>query len=297
MNIVSASRRTDIPAFYMPWFMNRLRAGFVRYPNPFGGQICTVSLRPEDVHSIVFWSKNYAQLLPYLDEMAGRGYRFYFHYTITGAPRVLEPHAPDWQQAVQVFRELAEHTSPRHVLWRFDPILFTDELGTEFYIRRFRDIAAALAGATQRCYFSFAVFYNKVERQLGRKGIPFRDPTVDEKQALVKVMADIADKYRIGLYACCQDSLVTGRVQKAHCVDGDLLAELFPDQPRVTQHRPTRDQCGCVASRDIGMYDTCPYGCTYCYANHSREVALARFRAHNPEGEMLIESTKPINRS
>jgi hypothetical protein len=289
LNVISASRRTDIPAFYVEWFMNRLRAGFVRYPNPFGGQVYTVSLRPEDVHSIVFWSKQYGPLLPHLDELAGRGYRFYCHYTITGAPRALEPHVPDWQQAVHVFRELAERTSPRRVLWRFDPILFTDERGPEFYIGRFRDIATTLAGATHRCYFSFATFYGKVKRQLQRKGIPFRDPPLEEKQALVEAMAGVAGECGITLHACCQDDLVSERVRKAHCVDGDLLAELFPDRPRVSQPRPTRQGCGCVASRDIGVYDTCPYGCLYCYANQGRKVALTRFQAHDPDGEMLME--------
>jgi hypothetical protein len=166
MNIISASRRTDIPAFYSQWLVNRLRAGFVRYPNPFSGEVYTVSLRPEDVHSIVFWSKHYAPLLPHLDELEEGDYRFYFHYTITGAPRTLEPHVPGWQQAVQVFRKLAERTSSRQVQWRFDPILFTHELGPAFYAARFRDVATALSGATERCYFSFAVFYGKVGRRL-----------------------------------------------------------------------------------------------------------------------------------
>jgi hypothetical protein len=291
VNIISVSRRTDVPAFYMPWFMNRLEAGFVRYPNPFGGQTYTVSLRPGDVHSIVFWSKHYGQFLPHLDEIVNRGYRFYFHYTITGAPRVLEPHVPDWQQSVQTFRELARRTDPRQVQWRFDPIVFTDELDIEFYAGRFRDIATALAGATRRCYFSFAVLYDKVNRQLQRAGIRFRDPSAEKKQTLTEMMADIADECGITLYACCEDALVTGKVQKAHCIDGDLLAELFPDRPLVSQAKPTRAQCGCVASRDIGVYDTCPYGCVYCYANQGQEVALARFRSHDPTEDMLVKQS------
>jgi hypothetical protein len=290
MNIISASRRTDVPAFYMPWLMNRLRAGFVRYPNPFGGQVCTVSLQPEDVHSIVFWSKHYGPLLSHLDELDGRGYRFYCHYTITGAPRELEAHVPDWRRAVEVFRSLAERTSPRHVQWRFDPILFTTELGAAFYLERFRDIATALAGATERCYFSFAAFYSKVQRRLHQAGIHYYDPGLEERQSLIGALADIADDCGITLYACCQDGLVGDRVQKAHCVDGDLLSALFPDRPLVSQLRPTRVQCGCFASRDIGMYDACPYGCVYCYANQSRELALARYRAHNSQAEMLLET-------
>lgn len=294
MNVISASRRTDIPAFYMPWLMARLQAGSVDYPNPFGGQVCTVSLLPEDVHSIVFWSKYYAKLLPNIDELNQRGYRFYCHYTITGAPRALEHHVPDWQQAVQVFRELASRTSPRHVLWRFDPIVFTDKLGADYYLSRFRQLADALSGATRRCYFSFATYYGKVKRQLQQAHIQHFDPPLAEKHALIEKMAYVADECGITLYACCQDALVEGRVQKAHCVDADLLAELFPGRPLVSEARPTREQCGCMASRDIGMYDTCLHGCVYCYANQSHQAALSRFHAHRLDEKMLVKTSGEI---
>jgi DNA repair photolyase len=289
MQIISASRRTDIPAFYARWFMNRIRAGSVRYPNPFSNEVYTVSLLPEDVHSIVFWTKYGQPFLPHVDELLERGYRFYCHYTISGAPESLEPHVPSWEEAVLAFRELARRTSPRHVQWRFDPILLTGELDAGYYVVRFRDIATALAGATERCYFSFVSFYGKVRRRLVEVGIRAVDPSVEQKLALTEALADIAGDCDMTLYSCCQEALAGGRVQKASCVDGDLLAALFPDRPRVKKRQPSRDGCGCVASRDIGMYDTCPYGCVYCYANQSHEAALAWYRAHDPKGEMLIE--------
>lgn len=291
MNIISASRRTDIPAFYMPWLLNRLQAGSVFYPNPFSGQVYSVSLQPEDVHSIVFWSKHYGPLLPHLDELTERGYRFYCHYTITGVPRLLEPSTPLWPTAVEVFRTLAARTSPGHVQWRFDPIVFTPDLDAAFYLDRFRTLATALAGATRRCYFSFATFYGKVKTRLQRAGIDYLDPPLEEKHALVGAMADVAAEYGMTLYACCQEALVTGQVQPAHCVDGDLLAELFPNRPLVSQLNPTRAGCGCMASRDIGVYDTCPFGCLYCYATQDHPTALSRYRAHQADGELLFVST------
>lgn len=269
--------------------MNRLRAGFARYLNPFTGEMHTVSLHPEEVHSIVFWSKHYQPLLPYLSEIADLGYRFVFHYTITGAPRALEPHTPNWQDSVRIFRELADQTNPRQVFWRFDPILFTDEWGMDFNLQRFREIAAALSSATERCYFSFTAFYSKVKRSLQRAGILFYDPPLAAKLELVGAMVEIAQACGMTLHACCQESLLGGNVQKAHCVDGDLLAELFPDRPKVTQIQPTRQGCGCFASRDIGMYDTCPFGCLYCYANQNRKTALMRYKSHHPDGEKLCE--------
>jgi hypothetical protein len=289
MNIISASRRTDIPAFYSEWLIDRIRIGSVSYPNPFSGEVYTISLLPDDVHSIVFWSKHYAPLLPHLGELDDRGYRYVFHYTITGAARTLEPHVPVWQEEVKALRALSARTSPRHVTWRFDPILLTDELDASFHLQAFRSISSALEGSVERCVFSFATFYAKVRQQLKRAGIRYVDPPLEAKRALVGEMADVAEQRGITLQACCWPDLVGDGVKQAHCVDGELLAQLFPDRPAVTELRPTRDGCGCSASRDIGMYDTCPYGCAYCYANRSRELALRRYRAHDPQGEMLVQ--------
>ena len=287
MHVISASRRTDIPAFYMPWFMNRLRAGEVQYPNPFSKQVYTLALTPADVHSIVFWSKHYGPFLKHIDELEERGYLFYCHYTITGAPRSLEPFVPAWEQSIVVFRRLASRTSPAHVQWRFDPILLTDELDADFYVRRFTDIACTLEGFTQRCYFSFASFYGKVRRRLEQENVAFHEPETEERRALVAQLAPIAAEHGITLYACCQDNLVGDSVQQASCVDADLLAELFPERPHVSRSGATREHCGCAASRDVGVYDTCAYGCLYCYATQSHDRALARLRAHDDAAERL----------
>jgi hypothetical protein len=197
---------------------------------------------------------------------------------------------PDWERSVATFRTLAERTSPRRVLWRFDPILIADGLPAGFYAARFEQIAQSLSGYTERCYFSFASFYDKVARRLDQAGIRAVDPPLAEKQALIATLADRATQYGITLYACCQDDLIDDRIKQAHCVDGDLLAELFPDRPLVSLHRPTRAACGCFASRDIGLYDTCVHGCVYCYANQSHARAAARRKAHHVEGEMLVET-------
>lgn len=288
MHVISASRRTDIPTFYMPWLMNRLAAGAVQVPNPYNGQMYTVSLLPEDVHSIVFWSKNFAPFVPFYGELADRGYRFYAQYTITGGPRALEPHVPDWTRGVATFKQLAAQTSPRHVLWRFDPIVLTNELRPDFYLKRFREIAAALHGATERCTFSFATYYGKVARRLKLAGIAYQEPPLAVQQQMVAAMAAIAAEHGLTLYACCQEHLINGQVKQARCVDGDLLADLFPDRPLVKASKPTREGCGCVVSKDIGSYDTCPHGCLYCYANQSHSAALDTQRQHDPTSEALL---------
>nr|NIM04738.1 DUF1848 family protein [Armatimonadota bacterium]NIO76587.1 DUF1848 family protein [Armatimonadota bacterium]NIO96219.1 DUF1848 family protein [Armatimonadota bacterium] len=248
--------------------MERIRAGWAEYVNPFGGQTHRVSLKSEDVHSIVFWSKDYRHLLAHLDELEERGYRLSFHFTITGLPRSLEPNVPDSEVAVETLSHLSHRFSPKHVIWRFDPILFCADMEEKYYLERFRHLSGMLRGKVERCYFSFVNYYAKVRRSLARsEGIEPYDPPLERKRELAGKLAEIAAEQGMALYSCCADSLIQSGIEKGHCIDGELLAELFPERPRVSEVRPTRPECGCYASRDIGAYDTCGHGCLYCYAN------------------------------
>ena len=287
-HIISASRRTDIPSFYMPWFMNRVRAGVVRYPHPFTGQPLEVSLRHEHVHSIVFWTKNGAPLLEHVDELRDRGYAFVCHFTITGVPRQLEPGVPAWEEAVATFLALSRRLGPERVWWRYDPVLLTDAAGPDHYVSQFRAMAAALEGATGRCFFSFADFYGKVQRRLRVEQVTARDPALDEKQQLAQELGEMAAAHGMELLACCQDEVVGGSVGKGHCIEADELRRLFPEHSLKAAARPTRKQCGCSASRDIGVYDTCPHRCIYCYANQNTRRVEERHRSHDAGAETLV---------
>ncbi len=291
MNIVSVSRRTDVPAFYSTWFMNRVRGGRVKYANPFGGQQYEVSLLPEDVHAFVFWSKDYMPLLKYLPELESRGYDFYFHFTITGLPAVLEEHVPPFKEAIRTFKLLSERYGPKRVIWRFDPIIISNITGPDYYKAIFTEIAACLKGETERCYFSFVCLYEKVRKNLLKlettNNVICTDPDRTFKISLANDLAELASEYGITLYSCCGSYLVSGKIKKAQCIDGELLYTLFPHKPKQTKVNPTRKECGCVVSRDIGAYDTCPHGCIYCYANINKELAYKRHKIHNPEADML----------
>lgn len=288
MNIISASRRTDIPALYMDWFMGRIRDGFVTYPNPFSGTFYTVSLAPEEVHSIVFWSKHYRPLLPHLDELHKRGFGMFFHYTITGLPRHLEPCSPPWELSVKILKELSLRTGSKQVAWRFDPIVLTEELDSRWYIKKFTDIGRKLAGLIERCYVSFVHLYGKTRRNLHRLAIRLREPSLEEKLELASQLERIAQEFGIEVFFCCQPDLVAGGMKMGRCVDGELLSALFPEKPGVLQARPTRPGCGCTESKDIGMYDSCSLGCTYCYANQSGTLARSHRRSHDPSCQMLL---------
>ena len=291
MQIISASRRTDIPAFYADWFMGRIREGTVSWTNPFGGRRCQASIRPEDVAAIVFWSKNYGPLVPHLDELDRRRYRAIFHFTITGLPKAFEPTVPDASETIATARLLAARYGPDAVLWRYDPVLISSLTGPDYHLKRFQELASALAGSTRRCYFSFPTFYAKVTRNTDRlqseTGIVCQNPPLEQRLELAFGLAAIAADYGIVLYSCCGDGLVQGPIKKARCVDAELLARLCPDHIPSARLSGTRRECGCYESRDIGAYDTCPHGCVYCYANSHKDTAERRWKEHNPAAESL----------
>ncbi|RJS73621.1 MAG: DUF1848 domain-containing protein [Candidatus Syntrophoarchaeum sp. WYZ-LMO15] len=290
--IISASRRTDIPAFYGDWFMKRLEEGFAGYINPFGGQKYIVSLRPDDVTCFVFWSKNFRPFIEKLEDMERMGYRFYFNFTITGLPRVFEPRVISKDAAIDTLKELSTIWSPEHINWRYDPIIISEITDYDFHIENFKDIASRLEGYVRRCYFSYAVWYGKVRRRFEKLeedcGISVFDPDKRLKIKLADELARIADCYGIDLFTCCGDYLVSSRIRKAHCIDGEIIKELFYREGGfVYRIKPTRDGCGCAESTDIGAYDTCPHGCIYCYANANKSLALTRFKYHDSEAAFL----------
>lgn len=289
--IISVSRRTDVPAFYGEWFMNRIRAGFAGYVNPFGGQKYRVDLRPESVMCLAFWSKNYAPFLPHLKELDQLGYRSLFNFTITGLPSEFECNLVPAEEAVDTLRRLADRYSPNHISWRYDPILVSDRSPLDWHHERFAWLAGRLKGATERCYFSYAIQYGKVQRNFEEfqrnNRIRISDPDIEMRRILADKLADIGIANGMTMYSCCGDVLVSGKIKKAHCVDGDIIRQLFDPYGSVFKQVPTRKDCGCAESTDIGAYDTCPHGCVYCYANINKARANKQYVAHDAESAFL----------
>ena len=288
--IISVSRRTDVPAFYGDWFMRRLKEDFAGVANPFGGQKYIISLKPQDVICFVFWSKNFSPFLENLKILDGLGYRFYFNYTVTGLPAVFESNL-DKQSAIKTLKQLGRIYSPRHINWRFDPIIISSICDRNFYIRAFEDLASQFAGYVERCYFSFVTEYNKVKcnfAELARtKGVRIIDTNADFKIELANELADIAERYGIRMFSCCGDYLVSDKIKKAHCINGGVIEELFFSKGFQYTQKPTRNQCGCTQSTDIGAYDTCPHGCVYCYANVNKPITYKAFRNHDRNSAFL----------
>lgn len=287
--IVSASYRTDIPAFYGDWFLRRLDAGWCMVANPYGGAPYRVSLLPEDVDGFVFWTRNPAPFAAALEAVAGRGVPFVVQFTITGYPRLLEAAVPDWRRAAGHAQDLAARYGGRSVVWRYDPILISDRTPEDWHRAGFAALAARMAGAIDEVVVSFAQIYRKTARNLGavaaRHGIAWHDPDAAVKRRLIADLSGIAADHGMTLTLCTQPAL-DGAAPPARCVDAARLADIAGRALRV-RTRGNRPGCLCAESRDIGAYDTCPHGCAYCYAVADHGRARAARRAHDPEAAML----------
>ncbi|MDH4162296.1 MAG: DUF1848 domain-containing protein [Nitrospirota bacterium] len=270
--VISASRRTDIPAFYGEWFLHRLAEGFCDVLHPYTKKWFRVSLRREDVGAIVFWSKNYAPLLPKLDSVERTTRNLFFHFTITGN-RDLELRVPDFRESIGDYLYLTRRYSPDHLIWRFDPICITDKLSYVTYEERFVACAELLQGHASSCTISFAHPYRKMINNVRKYSSHVPVETSPEQQkAFAERLAQRAETYGIRLLACCNDHLLSDRIGKARCVDGRRLSLLFSTSLE-TRAAASRKGCGCTRSVDIGAYDTCGHGCLYCYANRDQEKA------------------------
>ncbi|EME70166.1 hypothetical protein H261_09537 [Paramagnetospirillum caucaseum] len=293
--IVSASYRTDIPAFYGRWFLNRFRAGWAKAVNPYGRQVSTIPLRL-GVDGFVFWTRNPGPFLDALAEIRRAGMPFALHCTVTGYPRALESSVIEVERSLSLMAEIAKTHGPRVVVWRYDPILASSLTPLDWHEENFARLAARLAGITDEASVSFATLYRKTGRNLAAAARAHRfgwgDPPAEDKRALLPRLAQAAAAHGIRLTLCSQPDLLAEGVAPAACIDARRLEDVARgwglDRRIAAKVKGNRPGCLCHESRDIGEYDTCPHGCTYCYAVNARALAKRRHAGHDPDSEFLL---------
>jgi len=289
--IISASYKTDIPAFYGQWFVNRLDAGYCMMRNPMNRRPIRVSLRPGDVEGIVFWTKNFRPFMKHVDQVATTGIPFTVQYTINAYSKSLEHNVVEWKKSVDASLRLAERFGPRCVVWRYDTIIFTQDTPAEFHAENFARIADALKGAVDEVVISFLQIYKKTKRNMDEMsrqcGNPWFDPEPEIKRSLAQDLFKLAADRNMVLTICSQPELLTVQ-PPSRCIDAARLGDVA-GRPIVVKTAGNRPGCECAASRDIGDYDTCPHGCVYCYAVRTQDLAIRRFKEHNPESEYLFD--------
>lgn len=330
--IVSASRSTDIPAFYADWFFKRLEIGYSAWTNPFNNKLSYVSY--EKTRFIVFWSKNPEPLLPYLDTLKEKGINCYIQYSLNDYQEEHLEKVPSLERRIQTFKKLVDKLGKGHVIWRFDPLILTNTIGIDHLLRKIENIGDQLLGYTEKLVFSYAdiASYRKVKSNLDKNHILYQEWTEDMMTQFAERIAILNQKWNYQLATCGEKiDIQQYGIQHNHCIDEDLMIRfaykdqtlmnflgveigqkgvaksLFDDGESIPENATMIDEthyaikslnnkdlgqrqfCGCIISKDIGQYNTCPHQCEYCYANTSKNSATSNYKQHklNPYSETI----------
>ncbi|OAV71933.1 hypothetical protein Barb4_00304 [Bacteroidales bacterium Barb4] len=284
--ILSVSRRTDIPAFYSEWFYNRVKEGFMCVRNPMNiHQVSKIPIDSDIVDCIIFWTKNPKAMLMCLDEISQ--YNYYFQFTINPYNQELEVQVPKKDSIIETFKKLSDRIGSKRMIWRYDPILMTNEIDIDYHIRYFETIAKRLFSYTDKCIISFIDNYKKTERNL--KETTARELNDAEIFSISKRVVDIAKLYNIEVQTCTEkydlDSL---GIKHGRCIDNIIIEDIVGYPIESKKDKNQRKECGCIESIDIGEYNTCRHNCLYCYANFNQDAVLKKKERHNPHSPLLI---------
>lgn len=286
--IVSVSRRTDIPAFYSEWFMNRLLAGFALVQNPMNPkQIIRVDLSPVAVDGFVFWTRNPSPFFPVLERIEADGLPYYFNFTLTPYGRKLEPGLPDNDELIRNFRRLSDRIGSDRVNWRYDPIIISEFHDSGWHLKQFESLCQKLSGATEKCIISFYKNYRFADRKMKPYGL--KPVSAIEKLESAEKMAAAAAKYGIKVEACAETvDLSSVKVGRSRCVDAGLLGKIAGRKVSSRRDSGQRKECCCDRSVDIGAYSTCRHGCLYCYAARRNVTNAEVIACHQPDSPFPV---------
>jgi len=287
--ILQTGSRTDIPAFYSKWFVNRLKEGFVMVRNPYNPiQVTKYSINPDVVDVFAFCTKNPAPLLPHMDML--REYGQYWYVTITPYGKEIEPNVPDKELVMESFKELSKRVGINSIGWRYDPIFISEDYTIERHISDFEHMAATLEGYTNTCVISFIDLYQKVIKNF---------PEVKEvpkftQIELSKEFVQIGKKHGITIKACAEgEFLETYGVDCSGCMTVEVFEKAIDCSLNVPKRKGARAECACLLGCDIGAYNTCGHLCRYCYANYDAETVKENMRRHNPNSPLILGELTP----
>lgn len=284
--IISASRRTDIPSFYSEWFMKRIESGELMVRNPMNyHQVSRIVLSPELIDCIVFWTKDPANIIPYLDKI--EKYNYYFQITVNSYGNKIERNVRDKDSVVNSFIQLSKRIGKERTVWRYDPIIISGSINFDFHLKNFEYLANKLYRYTERCVISFVDTYKKSERNLNiLEGHEMSD---EEMISIGDAIARIALKYGIKVETCSEKvDLSKVGIEHTSCIDKLLIERIIGKQLDVKKDKNQRNECGCISSIDVGVYNTCQHDCLYCYANMSTTAVNNNIAKHDQNSPLLI---------
>lgn len=327
--IISASRSTDIPAFYAKWFFNRLAKGYCAWYNPFNQKKLHISFKKCRV--IVFWTKNPKPIMPYLHILDEMGIHYYFQVTLNDYDKErFEPNVPTVDERVETFKQLAEKIGREKIIWRFDPLIITPDIGPRELLTRIWHVGNKIKGHTDKLVFSFidVKAYRKVQNNLVKETLSFTKEDVENAEAnhaqhieIVEGLQKIREAWHkegwdVEMATCAEGiALKAYGIEHNRCIDGELMKRIFSDDEELVYYLHTlkwperdvfgnlppipsrtrkvkdsgqRTACGCMVSKDIGMYNTCRHFCVYCYANTSRDCVIRNAGRIREDSESII---------
>ncbi|MBE9468341.1 MAG: DUF1848 domain-containing protein [Bacteroidetes bacterium] len=311
--VISASRSTDIPAFYSRWFMNRLEKGYITWINPFNRKEQYVSF--EETKIIVFWTKNPKPIIPHLKELDKRGIKFYFQYTLNDYVKEnLEPNVPKLDTRIETFINLSNQIGKEKVIWRFDPLILSSSITIDNLISKIKNIGNQIYQHTEKLVFSFAdiELYKKVKSNLSKTNESYREFTQSEIDEFSEKIVYLNKSWKLSLSTCAEKvDLEKFSIKHNRCIDDELIYKIGKDDPKILdwlglsnpmlslfdndyssniklKDKGQRKACGCIVSKDIGMYNTCNHLCTYCYANYSENIVKQNLKKHDVNKQSII---------
>ena len=284
--IISASRRTDIPGFYMSWLMERLEEGYVTVQNPINKkQMKRVSLEENEVDGIVLWTKNPGNILPYIRKL--ESYNLYFQITVNPYGKRVEQNIPPLDKRILDVKTLSRMIGKEYIHWRYDPILLMDNIDVHDHIRMFSDIAERISPYVNGVTISFYDTYRKSAKRCRDMGV--KGPTQEQMMALGESIGFIGQHYGLKVETCCEAiDLSQYGVEKGACIDGALLSKIWQRPLLIKKDQGQRNGCLCTSTIDIGMYDSCGHGCIYCYATKGHDMPYVSHPDHRFTSTLLI---------
>jgi len=297
--IINTGMRTDIPAFYSEWLMNRIHEGFVYVRNPYYRfQVSKYSLSSKVVDCLAFCTKNPYPMLKYLDELKEQ-YNMFWFVTITPYGKDLEPNVPSLEKVTQDFKTLSNILGKNAVALRYDPILITEEYSVKKHIEMFDKIAKSLKGYTEDVTISFLDLYEKVKRNAPN----IRPPTNEEQKHIAKEFVRIGKENNMIIHGCCENpNLKEVGIDITGCMSQEIVEKaigfnLKPPSGQskriVTNENKEKPICNCLMGNDIGAYNSCMHLCKYCYANFNKTLVQENYKLHNPKSPFLIGESTP----
>ena len=285
--IINTGSRTDIPAFFHRWFLNRIDEGFVCSRNPFNDDIYRYNLDPKTIDVLCFCTKNPKPMLKNLDLIDD--YNQFWFVTITPYGKDVEVNVPDYKHVIKSFRQLSDVLGANKVSWRYDPIFITEKYNLDYHTDKFEEIACELAGSTDGCTISFIDLYQKVLRNFPHAC----EVTTDERLFIGENFAGIAERYGLQMKTCVEGTLLDRfGFDSSGCMTKKVLEKAIGNNLNVPKGKYRIRDCECLFGRDIGAYNTCLHGCKYCYANANIKLVRKNQKLHNPDSPLLIGDVK-----